>query len=157
MVRELGSWVNVVIAVFVAFVGYLQWRTAQLQWRTGHNRFVLDQFEKRYEIYQTFRKVVEAIVGSSANANRETSVRAVETCEKARFLFGDDVVTYLDQLTKDIGDLESIVTERRGDLKGDDLKKNVEKERELRNRIEEFRSRGTALFSKYIRFDQEIH
>lgn len=150
---ELSSLITLVIAAFVAFIGWLQWRTARLQWKTTHNRAVFDQFERRYKIYKTLRKVV-GLVGSG-RADQELFVKAAEAAEEAQFLFGDDIVDYLKQFTNDLLLLESLVTEQR-DASGSELKNNLDEQRQLKNRIEEFRTAGKALFSEYIRFDQKV-
>jgi hypothetical protein len=49
-------------AIFVAAVGYYQWRTAE-------QKAVLDLFDRRYSIYQTVQKSVTQMLGDVAPLN----------------------------------------------------------------------------------------
>ena len=112
-------------AVAVAVIGYLQFRTARLQWRTAHNRAVLDQFERRYKVYKMLRGLIRAIQGSS-DAAHEGFLKAQEAAERAQFLFGDDVVSYVNQLLRDITDLSTVIAERNDGMSVDELKTELE-------------------------------
>jgi hypothetical protein len=149
--QQLPAWLGLGIAALVAFIAYLQFRTAREQWRTANNRATFDLFEKRYAVYQDVRDVVGKLMGPG----RADPAMFVKAAEKARFLFGKDVVTYLDQFASDLGDLESLGAEE-ADLQGDDLRKNRDSQRRLKNKIESFRAQGPPLFGRYIRFDQQI-
>jgi hypothetical protein len=151
MEKLLPAYLSVLVAAIVAVIAFLQYRTARQQWRTANNHAVLDQFERRYAIYTAFREVIGSIVGSS-HAAHDGFIKAAEAAERAKFLFDDDVVSYVDQLVRDVSDLSNIVRERNDETHGDDLKKNVQEERRLRDRIEKFRTEGTELFARYIRF-----
>jgi hypothetical protein len=142
-------WLSLGVAIVVACIAFLQWLTAREQWRTANNRAAFDLFQKRYEVYQEFRDVVGNITDS------KTRIKAAEAAERARFLFQEDVTIYLDQFIRDLLDLESIGSEF-DSLQGDDRRKNLDQQRRLKGRIEEFRTKGPLLFGPYIRFDQKI-
>jgi hypothetical protein len=150
----LPAWLSLGVAIVVAFIGFLQWRTAREQCRTANNRAVFDLFQRRYEVYQEFRYIVGVLTGSVPKDSK-VWMKAAEAVEKAKFLFGDDVVAYLDQFRDDIRDLENCVKEIEN-LQGSDQQKNLEKQCRLRNSIEEFRTKGPTLFARYIRFDHKI-
>jgi hypothetical protein len=154
LITELSSLISLAIAAVVAFIGCLQWRTARLQWKTTHNRAVFDQFERRYTIYKALREVVGAVT-RSGSADQKLFVNAAEAFEEAQFLFGDDIVAYLKQFTNDLLLLESLVTEQ-SEANGPGLANNLKEQDRLKDRIQEFRTTGKALFSVYIRFDQKI-
>jgi hypothetical protein len=151
MNEQWPGWIGVAMAAFVALIALLQWRMARAQWRTAHNRAVFDQFHERYDIYQEFRDIV-GIVMASGSSDLNVRVKAAEAAERAQFLFGDDIVTYLRQVTSDLRDLESIAQQR---LRGADLSRNLAEQQRLKNRIEQFRTRAPNLFSAYMRFDQK--
>jgi hypothetical protein len=119
-----------------------------------NQRTVLDFVERRYAVYQEFRETVTRVTGSG-RADSALSFKAAEALERAQFLFGDDVVQYLQRFTNSVCDLECYCAEQAG-LQGDDLKRNLEAQRRSKDAIEEFRSTGPALFGRYIRFDQKI-
>lgn len=153
-VQHLTAWLGLGVAAFVAIIGLLNFLTARQQWRTANNLAVFDLFQKRYEVYQEFREIVRLVTGSG-KADSMTFANAAEAAERAQFLFGDDLVGYLRQFTDNIRDLENYCQEQAG-LQGDDLKRNLEAQRRLKNNIEGFRTKGPTLFSQYIRFDQKI-
>jgi hypothetical protein len=67
-----------------AVIGFMQWRTA-------HQRSVLDLFEKRFEVYSSIREIVGEVIreGSVPNLRAFNFARAAE---KAQFLFGSEAV-----------------------------------------------------------------
>lgn len=154
MEKMLPAYLSVLVAIIVAAIGLLQYLIARKQSRTAHNRAVLDQFERRYEIYRELRKIVGSIAGSSQAAH-EGFVKGAEAAERAKFLFGDDVVSYVDQFVRDVGDLSDLVREYDG-AQGAEREANNKRQRLLRDRIEKFRTDGTELFARYIRFDDKI-
>lgn len=154
MEKLLPSYLGVLVAVFVATIGLLQYLTARKQWRTAHNRGVLDQFERRYQVYKELREVVGAIAGSSQAAH-DGFIKAQEAAERAKFLFGDDVVSYVNQLVRDVTDLSSVISELK-EAQGEERSAGLKAERRLRDSVEKFRTEGTELFAHYIRFADKI-
>jgi hypothetical protein len=154
MDKLLPIYLSVVVAAFVAAIGLLQYLTARKQWRTAHNRAVLDQFERRYQIYKELREVVGSIVGSG-RATQENFVKVAEAAERSKFLFGDDVVAYIDQFVRDVLELSSLVSEFEG-TQGSERDANLKAQRRLKDSIEKFRTDGTTLFARYIRFADKV-
>jgi hypothetical protein len=75
--------------------------------------------------------------------------------EKAKFLFGEDINSYLDQFLKDLTRLERLEIERRN-LQGPDEQKNLHSQQDIRDRIELFYRDGPGLFARYMHFDQKL-
>lgn len=83
----IQGFIALLIAGAVAGIGYRQWRTAQ-------ERAVLDLFEKRWEAYTALR----VIIGETAREGRcsnEQQFAFLRATERAEYLFGDDVTSYL--------------------------------------------------------------
>ena len=133
---DLTTWLSISVAAVVACIGLLQLLTAREQARTANNRAVFDLFEKRYAVYQTMRQVVSKVT-TQGRADAEMFLDAGDAAEKAKFLFGEEIVGYLDQFTRDIIDLGSLGKEQ-SDLQGDDLKKNLDAQRQIKNRFVRF-------------------
>jgi hypothetical protein len=153
--EQLTALLSIGVAIVVAFIGFLQWRTAREQGRTANNRAAFDQFQKRYEVYQEIRDIALKVRGSR-RADEKMLHEAVETSERARFLFGDDVIAYLAQFSDDVRDLAGYIAEE-SNLQVADRKNNLDEQRRLINRIEEFHTKGPTLFGSYIRFAHKIH
>jgi hypothetical protein len=75
------------IALLAVTIGVLQWRTA-------HQRAVLDLFDRRMENYDALNAAISEIVreGRATTTNLVAFDRAAS---RARFLFGKDVAVYL--------------------------------------------------------------
>ena len=79
-----------IIALLVAAVAFLQWRTA-------HQRAVLDLFDRRMAVFESLREVVSEIIrtGNVTNPN----IRDFDCAKvKVPFLFSSDINLYLDDL-----------------------------------------------------------
>lgn len=82
------------IALIVAGIAFLQWRTAQ-------EKVLLDLFDKRFAVYEDLLSVMARHLGSGIDDPAFYNfVRAVS---RAKFLFGHDVQTFLEERRKDLG------------------------------------------------------
>lgn len=81
-----------VIAITVAVIGYLQWRTNQ-------NKLKLDLFEKRYAIYEGIKDFISAVV-QNGSAESDDLLKFIRSKQDALFLFKDDKVQYLQKMQK---------------------------------------------------------
>jgi hypothetical protein len=136
-------------AVFVALVGFFQWRTAQ-------DKAALDLFERRHEVFLVVRKAVRQMVGSSPGFDQAHEIEFMEMMERAYFFFGDDVQDYLKKLWDDILDVRTADSEMKGNLSQTDLQGVLARRREAFNRITEFYKTGQPLFARYMRFSRTI-
>ncbi|MGY3125059.1 hypothetical protein ACVWXQ_008996 [Bradyrhizobium sp. S3.14.4] len=76
---EVVQWiVAAATAVFVALVGFFQWRTAQ-------DKAALDLFERRHEIFLIVRKAVGQMVSSSPGFDQAREMEFLEMMERAYF------------------------------------------------------------------------
>lgn len=84
----LQAAVTLVIALFVALISYMQWRT-------NRQKLVLDLFEKRFQVFLDFRRVAsEAIhLGELKDKGAMNEIIA-----RGRFLFGPDVMKRLQEM-----------------------------------------------------------
>jgi hypothetical protein len=137
-------------AIFVALVGFFQWRTAQ-------DKAALDLFERRHEIYLVVRRSVAQMVSSSPGFDQAREIEFLQMMERAYFFFGDDVVKYLERLWDDILTVRTADTEMNGNLLSQaDMQRVVGRRREGLNRITQFYKAGQPLFARYMRFSRTI-
>jgi hypothetical protein len=142
------QWIAVTgIAAFAAIIGYFQWRTA-------HQRVILDLFDRRLKVYNEARKVV-ASIQASEKATIELAAALGGPIEEARFLFGNEVVAYLEGIYETILDAEacSFALERGT---APDRAKVSQQQREAMERILSFYKEGPPLFAPYMRLDQKM-
>ena len=92
---ETIQWLTVVIAAFVAWIGFLQWLTAR-------QKAVFDLFDKRFKIYETVKHCVDQASRNPGYFEGEVEKEFLKAVNEAKFLFGNDVNNYLDELRKDV-------------------------------------------------------
>jgi hypothetical protein len=136
-------------AIFVASVGFFQWRTAQ-------QKAALDLFDRRHAIYEIVRKAVSKMIASSPEFDQGREIEFMEAMERAYFFFGDDVANYLKQLWSDILNVREADAELPAAKDPEDRRAILEKRRAALNRIGRFHSVGQPLFARYMRFSQTV-
>jgi len=129
------------IAIMVAYIAYRQWRTA-------HDKFMLDMFDRRLAIHAAARDLIASVVTSG----RVDSCRLISFADgtrPARWLLDPEVERYLyDDMYKSALELQSLRSEETC-VSGDNLTKNVQKQGELTKWISE---QHNVLDSKFIKF-----
>jgi hypothetical protein len=138
-------------AVFVALVGYFQWRTA-------HQKAALDLFDRRHELYDTIRKTVGQITTNSPGFDYEKEIAFLSAKGCAYFFFGDDVTYYLEELWHAIVDVQAADSI----LNSTSLVATPERQAAIESRqkafkvVAQFYKVGQPLFGRYMRFDQQV-
>ena len=140
----MNTWATTIISGLVFVVAFLQWRTA-------HQKVVLDLFEKRLKVYNQARTAVSRVV-TSGQVKPDSNIELGEAAEGATFLFGADVHEYLESLWRDFGRLHSL---------NQDLERGVgisagKARSEVFERIAGFYKTGPELFGRYMRMDQRL-
>ncbi len=80
--------ITAIIAIGLGVIAYFQWRTA-------HNKFVLDLFDRRFQLFMDVREV--ASKGGSRNELSDPGLPN-ELIARGRFLFGPDILTDLEEV-----------------------------------------------------------
>jgi len=150
-VMQVVQWIVAAgTAVFVALVGFFQWRTAQ-------DKAALDLFERRHEVFLVVRKAVGQMVSSSPGFDQAREIEFAEMMERAYFFFDDDVHNYLKSLWDDILNVRTADSEMKGgNLSPADLHGVLARRRDALNRIAQFYETGQQLFARYMRFSRKI-
>jgi hypothetical protein len=136
--QAFATAVGVIVAGFAAGIAYFQWRTA-------HQRVVLDLFDRRFGVLQ---RVEDAARDMVAPRNLEEAFFKFVLAEReARFLFGEDVVASLSELRGHM----AAVTAFHGVAQHNDQFHAAMQE------IAIFLStKVTPLFAPYLRLDQKM-
>jgi hypothetical protein len=137
-------------AIFVALVGFFQWRTAQ-------QKAALDLFDRRHAIYLTIRNAVGQMRSSSTGFDQAREIEFLQAMERAYFFFGNDVENYLKQLWSDIVGVRTADAELPAANDPETRRKILESRRVALERIGRFESEGQPLFARYMRFSQTVN
>lgn len=144
----LQQWTLAAIAALGLLIAYFQWRTA-------HQRVVLDLFDRRYQTFELAERSLANIV-SSPKLNVEDLQNLHQAKGKARFLFGDDVNTYLKERIEDCAFMRSFTDEA--------IKGHPEAQRQTLTdkryaavvRITDFQKVAPPIFAPYMLLDQKM-
>ncbi len=84
----MSAWATTIISGLVLVVAFMQWRTA-------HQKVLLDLFEKRLAIYEKIKKAVEHITRSEAVIADKLLMEAFDA---SAFLFGKEIQAHIDRI-----------------------------------------------------------
>lgn len=142
------------VALVTALVGVLGAMIAYFQWRTAHQRVVLDLFDRRLRVFEDIENAVRNVF-STTRVSNETWSLLVGAKSRARFLFGKDVNDYLERLTKDFAWRMSF-TDDVIDHDPQERPALLAKKYEVLERIVAFPKDGEPIFAPYMRLDQKM-
>ncbi|TAX09315.1 hypothetical protein [Rhizobium leguminosarum] len=95
-IQVLQALLTPAIAIAVGVIGFLQWRTA-------HQKVVLDLFERRAQLFEDVLSAVENYFDRyDQQVGSETIVRLYRTQTKAQFLFGPEIVDLIEAIRSDV-------------------------------------------------------
>jgi len=149
----MDSWIPVLqalatpaIALAGAFIAFAQWRNSRRQ-----AAFAL--FEKRIGVFNDVESAVREVF-STAKVSQEGFFAFQAARLRARFIFGDDVQTYLEARSKDFAWLMTFTNDVI-DADGDRTARIDEKYAAIK-RIIAFQDAATPVFARYMRMDQKL-
>ena len=97
-------------AVVALVVGGIAASIALAQWRLARERFKLDLFELRYEVYETtFKTIAQAMTTGVGGLFQDLVDNGLpKTRPKTRFVFGPEIEKYVDEVWRNLVALWSI-------------------------------------------------
>lgn len=140
------EWFASIIAVAVAVIAYFQWRTA-------HDRVTLDLFDRRREVYDEIVDSIFPIIAHGSVMRADADSAFLIASRKAQFLFGDDVINYLNDLWKLMNDIR--LAETYMDSSGAAQKKWLEQYQSGMRHIHDFHNQFPELCAPYLRLDHK--
>jgi hypothetical protein len=144
-IQTLQALATPVIGIGVGVVGFLQWRTA-------HQKVVLDLFEKRLAVYNLVRTSVARII-TSGKVTNDSDFPMLEAINASTFLFGEDISVYLRGLWVAMCKLRAL--DDQIDRGGSDETLG-DKRTLLFLKVNDFYPSAPTIFGRYMRMDQQI-
>ena len=135
---------TVLIGIFVAFVGYQQYRV-------NRAKFKLDLFEKRFAVYKGTQTLLTCIL-RDAKVELEEVFRFRGTTQDAVFLFGEDITKFLSAIDKRALKLWQIGQELKDMPVGDKRSNLCREQSELLGVLTDDLPRLTGVFGPYLAF-----
>jgi hypothetical protein len=137
----MHNWIAVLIAFGVLLIGYAQWRTA-------NQRAVLDLFERRLAAYYELESAIGGVMREGID-DGDAFRRYLNGRMQARFLFGTDVLEFLDSIYDDVIALQTIYRDDVIDHSAKRVELTDNKFAALR-RVSGFAERAPAVFGPYM-------
>ena len=153
MARELPYWLQVLQALSTPAIALLAAVIGVMQWRTAHQRAVLDLFQKRWDAYSEMRHIIGDVM-REGHAPTETSLAFFRAANQAKFIFGTEVNAYLQSVYTMLVDLHHAQERMKGG--GLILGKWADKEAKLSTEIGEFFEKFELLAMPYMRMHQKV-
>ncbi len=93
------------VAIAVALIAFRQYHVAKEQKRVAHEKLRLDLFDRRYEVFELTLAMVASMIDGlqsteSIRANLKVDSDFHVAIARARFLFGDDVTSYMNEVSR---------------------------------------------------------
>jgi hypothetical protein len=145
-------WVEYSKALATPAVAILAIVIAVMQWRTAHQKIVLDLFERRMKIYSEIRAVIASIVSSGKLPN-EKHFEFIRAIDGAKFLFGLKVNRYLEELNTTLAYFQE-ADEEYGLLQGQAHADAIQRRRKYFNEIQKFYTVFDLLVEPYVAMRQ---
>ncbi|MGJ5075506.1 hypothetical protein [Bradyrhizobium oligotrophicum] len=144
----MTGWLVPLIAAFAALIAYLQWVTA-------HQKIVLELFDKRLEAFRAIQEGLSPVMRNATTTQQEFTafVMAVERC---RFLFGNDVSTYLRGLRSKMAFMTTYTDATIDQREEPERSRLIDKKYEYLTDLASFESHGVPLFEPYLTLDQRM-
>jgi hypothetical protein len=140
-------WIGTLIAAGAAFIAYFQWRTA-------HQRVVLDLFDRRLRVFEDLESAAKNVFSTTLVTN-ETWALLINARSRSRFLFGKDVNDYIQKQIEDFA-WRMTFTDRTIDESPQEREALLKKKYEVLERIIAFAKNAEPLFSPYMKLDQKM-
>lgn len=160
MTEELPNWLKIVAALgplFTAsatlFVGMVVAVIAYRQWRTAHEKVILDLFDRRMTIHEAFRDAMTDYLSSDGNlVGSKIRFRLQRIWSEARFLFGKEVPEFIRDINLSTARRETLVrkiSDREVQEKTDEAEYMA-----LEKKLSEASLNFSALLHPYMLMDQ---
>ncbi len=147
---DLPVWIQLLQALLTPAVAIAVGGVAFMQWRTAHNKSVLDLFDKRIEVYASAKNAVGMVL-TQGKCSPDSEKKIMDAIDRSTFLFGTEVKFYLMSIWTEFIRLNSLNEEIKSGVVSS-AKKRVE----TFGMIQRFYRDAPDVFGPYMRMDHKI-
>ena len=97
----MPAWILYLQALLTPAIALLAVTIGVLQWRTAHQRVVLDLFDRRMEVFNSLVETIMEVV-REGRAGFEDVVAFSRATNRSYFLFGDEITSFLSKMRDDL-------------------------------------------------------
>jgi hypothetical protein len=150
---QLPTWVQYLTAFGTPIIALMVAAIAFAQWRTAHQRVVLDLFERRMTIIDGLLRIVAEVL-QAGKVRNEDSDQFIRATKGDNFLFGTEVTEYLKRIHIVLIDLHAFDAEL--PPQAPERKEVLEKRRALRKELDAFFETFRKLVGPYVQMHQKL-
>lgn len=116
-------------------------------WRTNQAKLKQDSFERKYEVREAFRALSNSIL-SMGKPNQSDIMDFYYATDKVKYLFGDDVEKYRQEMYEKATRFDAFCKAERSDSRS--LDERLDKEDEYKKYFHDSIAQTDKIFSKYL-------
>ncbi|MBY5838062.1 hypothetical protein J3P71_17675 [Rhizobium leguminosarum] len=152
---NLPVWIQVLQALLTPAIAVAVGAIAFLQWRTAHQKVILDLFDRRIKIYEVVADTVFKYVdGGMISSQARMRLRRAET--EAKFLFGDEVAPQISRYSALILAHSRFVRQAESDKTSDDKRSELSDAAvEIDDELSSMLSAWTNMMLPYLKMSQK--
>lgn len=143
----MSAWATTIISGLVLVVAFMQWRTA-------HQKVMLDLFDRRLNVYNRVQEYHRQIMSNGVRQNVVDVSGFHDVRNEAYFLFGNDITALLGKFHEEIINL-GMYAALAADIESEDRKQNIGMAYDHLKRAFAIAERFDAEFGAYMRMDQK--
>ncbi|MCD1267223.1 hypothetical protein B5M44_26210 [Shinella sumterensis] len=99
----MPAWIQVLQALLTPAIAIAVGVIALMQWRTAHQKVVLDLFDRRLAVLNEVEEVINHALSTTGNLVGVNAAMRLYDCEaKALFLFGSEIVDVIGKIRKEL-------------------------------------------------------
>ncbi|WP_105435692.1 hypothetical protein [Neorhizobium tomejilense] len=154
---SIPVWIQVLQALLTPAIAIAVGVVAFLQWRTAHQKVVLDLFERRLKIYDAVSDVVLQYVNHQDKMPSSEALSRLRGAEiAARFLFGEEVHKHIDALAAQIDQHRRLERRIASDkFLDDEREKMIDASSDIEDHLGDMLRPWTTLLLPYLKMDQK--
>ncbi len=147
----MNGFATTIISALLLVVAFMQWRTA-------HQKAVLDLFDKRFKVYDLVGRAMDIFYSASPlDTFIEARLLLQAASLEARFLFGPEISEHISSINRDIADLTFKLRKKdAADLDYTARNKLIDEIVIIDERIHNWQEPFTVSCMPYLRTDQKI-
>jgi len=95
-IEDIAKLSSALLTPLIAVVAtYIAWQ----QWKANRQKLVMDRYDRRLRIYEEVRKILSIIL-RDAKASTDDLLKFRTSVSEADFLFGPEIMAYIDEIYK---------------------------------------------------------
>lgn len=128
------DWIDFISAVSIPVIAIIASYVAWQQWRVNERRLKHELFDRNFLVYESILKFIGSIV-TSGKAKDENLYNFNKETRAAKFLLGEDIKEFIDDIYNKAIDLQTLDAELEGLPIGDERTRIVKERRDIKKWI----------------------